>query len=110
MSGSWRRFRMRLIPEALGKLERIDSPVLPPDHFVAHTMQFPVMTATERDREFIAHLETDRSRLGKSEMVRIRWLPLADYARLGCHESQMCLVAQPLRLTDSELTFVDATG
>jgi hypothetical protein len=78
---------MRLTPEALGNLERIDSPVLPPGRFVARTMQFPVMTAAERDREFIAHLETDRSRLGKSEMVRIRRLPLADHARLGCHES-----------------------
>src|SRR5262249_58940108 len=85
--GSWRWFRMRLIPEALGNLEWIDSPVLPPDQFVAHTMQLPVMTAAERDREFIAHLETDRSRLGKSEMMRIRRLPLADHARLGCYES-----------------------
>jgi len=78
---------MRLTPEALGNLEWIDSPVLPPGHFVACTMQLPVMTAAKRDREFIAHLETDRSRLGKSEMVRIRRLPLADHARLGCHES-----------------------
>ena len=48
----------------------------------ASTMQFPVMTAAERDREFIAHLETDCSRLGKSEVVRVRRLPLADHARL----------------------------
>ena len=75
MPDPWRWFRMRLIPEALGNLERIDPPVLPPDHFIARTMQFPVMTAAERDCEFIAHLETDCSRLGKSEVVRVRWLP-----------------------------------
>jgi hypothetical protein len=73
-------------------------------------MQFPVVTAAERDREFIAHLETDRSRLGESEMVRIRRLPLADHARLGCDESQMGLVAQSLWFSDRELTFVDETG
>jgi hypothetical protein len=87
MPDPWRWFRARLFPEVLGNLERINSAVLPPDRFVAHTMQFPVMTAAERDREFIAHLETDRSRLGKSEMVGIRRLPLADHAWLGCHES-----------------------
>jgi hypothetical protein len=73
---------MRLLPEALGNLKRIDSAVLPPGHLVASAMHFPVVTAAERDREFIAHFEANRSRLGKSEMVRIRWLPLADYARL----------------------------
>ena len=73
---------MRLLPKVPSNLERIDLPVLPPRHFVARAMQFAVMTAAERDREFIAHLETNRSRLGKSEMVRVRWLALADYAWL----------------------------
>jgi hypothetical protein len=62
---------MRLLPEPLGNLERIDSVVLPPDRFVACAMQFPVMTTAERDCKFIAHLETDRPRLGKSEVVRV---------------------------------------
>jgi hypothetical protein len=73
---------MCLLPEVLGNLKRIDSLVLPPRHFVACAMQFAVMTAAERDREFIAHLEANRSRLGESEMVWVRWLPLADHARL----------------------------
>src|SRR6476469_3087068 len=101
---------MRLLPEGLGNVERIDPAILPPRHFVAGPMQFAVMPAAERNREFVAHLETNRSRLGKSEMVRIRWLPLADHARLGRYESQMCFVAQPLRFGDSELTFINATG
>jgi hypothetical protein len=73
---------MRLIPEALGNLEWIDSPVLPPGHFVARTMQFPVMPAAERDREFIAHLETNGSGLRKPQVMGIGRLPATDKARL----------------------------
>jgi len=72
---------MRLLPKVPGNLERIDLPALPPERFVAGIIQFAVMTAVERKSEFIAHVETNRSRLGKSEVVR-RWLPLADHARL----------------------------
>jgi hypothetical protein len=84
--------------------------IAPPRAFIAGLVQLPMMPAAQGDREFIAHLEANRSRLGESEMVWVRWLPLADHARLGRYESQMCSVAQPLRFGDSELTFINATG
>ena len=76
----------------------------------AGPMQLSVMTATERHCEFIADFEADCPWLGKAQVMRITWLPLANHTRLCCHELQMCLVTQPLWCGDDKLAFVDATG
>ena len=43
-------------------------------------MQLSMMTATERYGELVADFETQRSRLGKPQVVRIGRLPAADEA------------------------------
>ena len=77
-----RRFCVRLFPKLLGNLERVDLEVLPPCHFIAGLMQLPMMTAAERDGEFVANFEAEGSGLGEPQMMRIARLPAADEARL----------------------------
>ena len=77
---NWRR--PAVVPEPLCNLQRLDLKIFPPDDFVAGLMQLPMMTAAERDGELVADFQTQRSGLGKSQVVRIGWLSAANQARL----------------------------
>jgi hypothetical protein len=70
-------------------------------------MQLPMMTAAERYGELVADFETQRSELGKAQMMRIGRLPAADQAGLCSHESQMGFVTQPFGLGDGEEALID---
>ena len=98
---------MGLYPKASGDLQGIDPEIFPPGLLVARLMQLPVMTPTERHREFIADLQAERPWLGKAQMMRIRRLSSADQTWLAGNKFQMSLVAQPFRFGDRQLTFVD---
>jgi len=50
-------------PERPGDYKRIHSGVSPPQSFISATVDFPVVCATERHRELIANLATERTRL-----------------------------------------------
>ena len=73
-----RKFRVRLLPQFLGDRERLDLEPFPPGQFIARLMQLSVMTAAERDREFIADFHPDPPWLSKAQMMRIARLPPAD--------------------------------
>jgi hypothetical protein len=60
-----------LHPKASGDLQCIDPEVFPPGLLIARLMQLPVMTPTERHREFIVDLQAERPRLGKATLMRI---------------------------------------
>ena len=45
-------------------------------------MKLPMMATAERDCELVADLKAESSRLCKTKMMRIRWLPSADQTRL----------------------------
>ena len=47
-----------------------------------------------RNSELVANLATQRTRLGKAQMVSVRGRAAAHHARLGGYESAMVLVAQ----------------
>src|SRR5262249_7601744 len=66
-----------------------------------------MMAAAERHCELVADFQTDRSRLGKSQVMRIGGLSTTDEARLRSDKLQMRLVTQPLRFGEDELAFVD---
>ncbi len=70
-------------------------------------MQLPMMTAAERHGELVADFETERSGLGKPQVMRIGRLPAADQAGLRGNEPQMGFVTQPLGLGDGEKALVD---
>src|ERR1035437_9336242 len=84
-----RRFWVRLLPKPLGDLQCIDVEVLPPDHFIASLMQLPMMAPAERYGELVADFETERSGLGRPQVMRIGWLAAADETGLRGDESQM---------------------
>jgi hypothetical protein len=62
--------------------KRIDCSLLPPRQFIAAAMDLAVVRTAQRHRELIAHLATERSRLRKTQMMRIRGPPTANEAGL----------------------------
>ena len=72
----------RFFPKASRDFQGVHSVTVPPRAFIAGLVQLPVMPATKRYRELIAHLETDGSRLCKPQVMRIGRLAPADEARL----------------------------
>ena len=64
---------MRFEPQCAGGGDRIHPDVSPPGRFIAAMMNFAMVSATQRDGEFIADLPPEGSAQRKSEMVGIRW-------------------------------------
>ncbi len=62
---------MRLLPESLGGFQRLDVAFLPPGEFVPGLVQLAVMPPAERHGELVADLETNGSRLGKAQVMRV---------------------------------------
>ena len=98
---------MRFFPKAPRDFQGIHSMTVPPRAFIAGLVQLPMMPAAKWDRELIAHLQTNSSRLRKPQVMRIGWLPAADEAGLRRDEFQVCLVAQSFGFGDRELALVD---
>ena len=101
---------MRFFPECPRGFQRIDFRAFPPGKFIAGLVQLSMMPTAKRYGELIAHLETNRSRLRKPQVMGIGRLPTTDEARLRGHKFQVCLVAQSFGFGNRELTFVDPAG
>src|SRR5215472_13024706 len=99
---------VRRLPEPAGNLDRIDAGLPPPRALVARAVHRTMMPATERNRELIADLATERARLGKSEVVGVRRLAAAHEARLLGDVAQVLPVAIATRGSDREDALVDA--
>jgi hypothetical protein len=97
-------------PKTLGNLHCVDFQILPPGNLVAGLMQLPMMTAAERNSELVADFETERSGLGKPQVVWVRRLPAADQAGLRGDESQMGFVANPFGLGNGQNALIDLSG
>ena len=61
-------------------------------------MKLSMVLAAQRHREFIAHLSSECPRLGKAEMMGVRWFSTADDASLCGHKLAMPLVPQAMWL------------
>jgi hypothetical protein len=61
-------------------------------------MDLSMVLAAQRDCEFIAHLSSKCTRLGKAEVMSIRWSSSANKARVCGHELAMLLVTQAMWL------------
>ena len=105
-----RKSWVSLFPEPLGDFQRFDLEIFPPCHLIADLMQLTMMTAAERDGEFITDFKANRSGLGKPQVMRIGRLTAADETGLGGHKPQMGFVAQAFGFGDSENALVDAAG
>ena len=66
-------------------------------------MELAVMGPADRDDELIAHSASERPRLGKREVVRVRRHPAAHEAGLPQHESAVVLIAQANRFAAQSL-------
>jgi hypothetical protein len=86
---------MAFEPQRAGRDRRVNTGLLPPFSFVAVPMEFAMMTAAERNGEFIADLAAERLALHKSEMMRICRPPAADQAGMLGDISDMIPVTHP---------------
>jgi hypothetical protein len=71
-----------LCPKRCCNEMRLDTNFPPPSGFVAASVDFTVVNTTERYRELVAHLATERTRLGGPKMMRITGLATADQTGL----------------------------
>ena len=69
-----------------------------------------MVNPTERHRELVADLATERARLRRPEVMRLRGLAPANQARLRGNELTMFFVAQAPRFADRKHAFVDASA
>ena len=62
---------MSLFPKIPSDLKRIDPQFPPPGHLIARLMQLAMVPTAERHGEFVTDFETERSGLGKAQVMRI---------------------------------------
>src|SRR5215470_12524057 len=70
-------------------------------------MQIAMVSPAQRYRELIAHLATERTRLRKTQMMRIRRTPTANQARLFDDMPDMVAVTNALRFGEDKVALVD---
>ena len=73
-------------------------------------MNFAMVTAAQRYREFIAYFAAKRRALREAHVMGVRWLPAADQARLLGNETDVIAVADPPRLREGKHALVDFFG
>jgi hypothetical protein len=70
-------------------------------------MEIAVVTSTEWDREFIADFASERTALGKAQVVRVTRQPAADQTGLLGDKPDVIAVAHPTGLRKGKNTLVD---
>jgi hypothetical protein len=86
---------------------RVDPSLHPPHGFITVSVDFAMMTAAQRHREFVTDLPAQRSALREAKVMSIRGLPSADQAGMGGHELDVLAIAQPARFRKREDALVD---
>jgi hypothetical protein len=81
------------LPKIVRDLQRRNLDVRPPGHLVAAAVQFVMMLAAQRNREFVAYLSPQRLWLREFEVVCVARCALADDARLRRDENQVGLIS-----------------
>jgi hypothetical protein len=99
-----------LFPERMGYLYRIKTGTVPPTPFVRRAMRFAVMHAAKRDGELITDFSPEGARLGKAQVMRIRWLTATHQTGLLRNVVEVLLVAFPLCRWKLKNALIDASG
>jgi hypothetical protein len=94
-------------PKRAGSRKRIYSGLSPPRSFITAAMDLTVVRATERHRELVADLATERTRLREAQMVWVGRPPTANQTRLFHEMPDVVAVAKATRLRKGERTFFD---
>jgi hypothetical protein len=100
----------RRYPELPRRHDGINGSLHPPGDFIAVVMVVPVVGSAQRHRELVAYLYSHAPPLGEPKMVCIRWGFSAYQTGLRSNKLQMRFVAEPTRLANPELTFLDLAG
>jgi hypothetical protein len=100
------RQRMGFKPQRAGSRKRIYSGISPPRSFVTAAMDLTVVRATERHRELVTDLATERTRLREAQMVWIGGPATAYQARLLNHVPDMIAVTNTTRFGEDKHTLV----
>ncbi len=70
-------------------------------------MDLAVVRATERHRELVAHLATERTRLREAQMMRIGWPATANKTGLFDHVPDMIAVTNTTRFGEGKHALFD---
>jgi hypothetical protein len=97
-----RPFSVCALPKRYGNRNGIDVDTRPPCRLIAVPVKLAVVEPTYRNRELIAHLTAQCTRLRKAKMMRIGGFAAAHDARLFGHKFAVVLVAQANRFTYRE--------
>jgi len=90
-----------VLPEPERDWKRINVDLGPPRGLITLAMKLAVVDPTNWDGELVTDSVSKCTRLGKCEMMRIRWRPAAYKARLPRDELPMLLIAQANRFAQS---------
>src|ERR1700679_1376691 len=85
----------------------VDAGCCPPGRLVATAMDLAMMAAAQRHRELVADLAAERTRLCKTQMMRVGRRAATDQAGLLHHEAKVLAVAKATRLRVVQFAFVD---
>ena len=70
-------------------------------------MNFAMVSPAQRHRELIAYPATERTRLRKTQMMRIRWAPTANQAGLFDDMTDMVAVTNATRFGEFKDALID---
>ncbi len=86
-----------MLPKLERRWKRINVEPAPPCRLVTRAMKLPVMDPANRDGKLVAHSASECTRLGKGEVMRVRWHATAHQARLPQNEFSVLFIAQANR-------------
>ena len=95
-------------PEQARRAKRINPLTAPPCGFIAAPMQFPVVTAAQRNSELVAYFAGQSAALRESEVMRVRRPSTTDEARFLDNGPDVVSIANPTWLGQRERTLVDS--
>ena len=102
------RERMGFAPIQARHAQSINPLTFPPCDFIAAPMEFPVVTAAQRNSELVAYFAGQSAALRESEVMRVRRLSTTDEARFLDNGPDMVSIANPTWLGQRERTLVDS--
>ena len=94
-----------MLPKAKCNRHGIDIEFIPPRTFVTDTVEFPVVDAAQRNREFIRDSTAKRTRLRETDVMGLARLPATDRIGLAANKPQVVLIAIAPRLRSGPVSF-----
>jgi hypothetical protein len=95
-------------PKEARRAKCINPLTVPPGGLVTASMQFPVVTAAQRNCELVAYFVGQSAALRESEVMRVRRLSTTDEARFLDNGPDMVSIPNPTWLGQRERTLVDS--